>query len=187
MADRPPSPGLTLTETDLGWIGLAWTPHGLSHLQLPERTRAGTFERLRARAGTGEEGEPPAFVLSVIRSIRRFAAGERIDFAEVSLDISHVGQFRLAIYAAARQIPHGATTTYGDLCAMAGYPGMARETGQAMATNPLPLIIPCHRVLAAGGRLGGFSAPGGTSSKLRLLDLEKSVPPSPPGQTAFAF
>jgi methylated-DNA-[protein]-cysteine S-methyltransferase len=179
--------GLTLVETRLGWIGLAWSAHGLTQLQLPEATRAATLRRLRMRAGDVAEVEAPAPVREAIALILRFASGEPVDFSGVAIDIEEVDAFRRAIYAATREIGYGHTTTYGALCAAAGHPGMARETGQAMATNPLPLIVPCHRVLAAGGRLGGFSAPGGASAKLRLLDLEKSRPPSPPGQGAFAF
>jgi len=186
-APENPNTGLALVETRLGWIGLAWSARGLTQLQLPEATRAATLQRLRRRAGGAAEVEPPEGVRAAIALILRFAAGEPVDFSSVTIDIKEVDAFRSAIYAATRRIGYGQTTTYGTLCAAAGHPGMARETGQAMATNPLPLIVPCHRVLAAGGRLGGFSAPGGASAKLRLLDLERSRPPSPPGQGAFAF
>jgi methylated-DNA-[protein]-cysteine S-methyltransferase len=86
-----------------------------------------------------------------------------------------------------RALDYGETMTYGGLAEATGRPGMAREVGQAMGSNPVPIIVPCHRVLAAGGKMGGFSAPGGVFAKRRLLDLERARPPSPPGQSAFAF
>jgi methylated-DNA-[protein]-cysteine S-methyltransferase len=96
--------------------------------------------------------------------------------------------FRRAIYSAARKLGFGETTTYGGLADSAGHPGMARETGEALGRNPVPLIVPCHRILAAGGKIGGFSAPGGSSTKERLLALEGvQIGPPPPAQKAFAF
>lgn len=179
---------LAVFETGLGWIGLAWKGQGLTNLHLPESTREATIARLRSRAGaTCCEAAPTGVAATAVELITRLCSGEVVELTPLVIDIGGVGTFRSAIYDAARRIGHGETTTYGALCAVAGYPGRARETGQAMATNPLPLIIPCHRVLASGGRIGGFSAPGGASAKLRLLDLERARPPSPPGQAAFAF
>ncbi|MCX7304520.1 MAG: MGMT family protein, partial [Hyphomicrobiales bacterium] len=117
-----------------------------------------------------------------------YALGEWVDFSSVPLDLAGVDDFRLAIYAAARQLAYGEITTYGELARRSGYAGMPRETGQALGSNPIPLVVPCHRILAAGGRIGGFSAPGGAAAKQRMLALEGvrlSEPPAP--QQSFAF
>jgi methylated-DNA-[protein]-cysteine S-methyltransferase len=105
------------------------------------------------------------------------------------LDLDDQDAFFQRIYAAARQIGWGQTTTYGTLAKQLGVgPEAARDVGQAMASNPVPLIIPCHRVLAAGGKLGGFSAPGGSSTKARMLALEGVlVEPARPAQRSFSF
>jgi methylated-DNA-[protein]-cysteine S-methyltransferase len=106
--------------------------------------------------------------------LRRYASGEEVDFAAVVLDLAGTGPFDRAIYAAARAVGWGCTTTYGELARHAGAfaPEAAREVGQAMARNPVPIVIPCHRVLGSGNRIGGFSAPGGRPAKERLLALE---------------
>jgi methylated-DNA-[protein]-cysteine S-methyltransferase len=104
--------------------------------------------------------------------LERYFEGERIDFGGVALDLSGVGSFQRAIYDAARALAWGETATYGDLARQAGSPGAARAVGQAMGHNPVPIIIPCHRVLAAGRKIGGFSAHGGALTKQRLLAME---------------
>jgi methylated-DNA-[protein]-cysteine S-methyltransferase len=168
-------------------MGIAWSDRGVTHLQLPEAGRGATLSRLMQRAGGAAEADPPRGIAETILAVRRLAEGDAVDLRAVEVDLADVDAFRRAIYAAARRLGFGETTTYGTLAAEAGYPGLARETGQAMGSNPVPLIVPCHRVLAAGGKLGGFSAPGGTSTKRRLLELERARAPSPPGQSAFAF
>jgi methylated-DNA-[protein]-cysteine S-methyltransferase len=109
-----------------------------------------------------------------VADIRRYLAGERVDFAAVAVDLESLEPFQQKLYAALRAVPFGATTTYGELAKTLGLPGWegARDVGAAMGQNPVPIVIPCHRVLAAGGRLGGFSAPGGSATKARLLALE---------------
>ena len=104
------------------------------------------------------------------------------------VDLAGVDDFRLAIYEAARKLGFGETTTYGELAKRAGHAGLPRETGQALGANPVPLIIPCHRILAAGGKIGGFSAPGGSTTKERMLALEGvRVGPPPAPQQSFGF
>ena len=100
------------------------------------------------------------------------AAGEAADFSDIPIDLTGVDEFRRAIYERARGLAYGETTTYGGLADAAGHPGLARETGAAMGSNPIPIIIPCHRVLAADGRSGGYSGRGGTETKHFLLALE---------------
>ena len=179
--------GHAVFETPLGWIGIGWSARGITHLQLPERDLDRTTSRLLARGASAATGTPPPAILEAIDAIRRYAAGEPVDFSGFPVDLSGVDEFRRAIYGQARELAYGETTTYGGLADAAGHPGLARETGAAMGSNPLPRIVPCHRVLAAGGKMGGFSAPGGVFTKRRLLDMERAKPPSPPGQSAFEF
>ena len=161
-----------LFATRLGACGIAWSERGVTRLQLPERTPTATERRLRARPADGGAGVPPASVRDAIALLERYFAGERIDFSPVALDLVGVGQFHRAIYDVARSLGWGQTATYGDLARQVGSPGAARAVGQAMGHNPVPVIIPCHRVLAAGRKIGGFSAPGGALTKERLLALE---------------
>ncbi len=121
---------------------------------------------------------------------KRYFAAEPTDLSRTPLDLRDQDPFFAQIYDALRQVPWGRTTTYGALAAAVGAPReSARDVGVAMAKNPMPLLIPCHRVLAAGGKLGGFSAPGGSQTKARMLRLEgvDLAPPSAPAQRAFAF
>lgn len=178
----------TLFETPLGWIGLAWSEAGVVRLQLPAENREATERALLRRPGSGTEDSPPPHILSVITLIHRYTNGEAVDFSAVPVVIDGVEPLRRSIYAALRKIRHGETLTYGELADRAGFPGQAQMIGHAMGRNPVPLIVPCHRVLAAGGKPGGFSAPGGLATKERMLALEGvrlGPPPSP--QAAFAF
>ena len=197
MEPSPIPTGHAVFETALGFIGIAWNDKGLTRLCLPQRERASVERRLsrlepgiRPEAQTGQSlKDAPAWVADLIRAITAYAAGgEEVDFSAVPVDLSGIDDFRLAIYAAARQLKFGEVTTYGELAARAGYPGLARETGAALGANPAPLVIPCHRILAAGGKIGGFSAPGGSASKERMLALEgvHVGPPAPP-QQSFGF
>ncbi len=179
--------GHAVFETALGWIGIGWSANGITHLQLPEKDRSATETRLLARGASTGVGPPPPAIQDVIGALIRYASGEQVDFSRAPVDFAGVDEFRLAIYEQARRLGYGATTTYGGLCDAAGHPGLARETGAAMGSNPVPIIVPCHRVLAAGGKMGGFSASGGVFTKRRLLDMEHAKPPSPPGQEAFDF
>ena len=177
-----------LIETALGWVGIAWSERGLTQVQLPERDREATRRRLLKRAGEAVERVPGGKIAEAAALIRRYAAGEQVSFAAVPLDLAGVDAFRLAIYEAARQLGFGETITYGGLASAAGHPGEAREAGQALGQNPVPIIVPCHRILAAGNKIGGFSAPGGAATKARLLDMEGvRVGPPPVAQSSFGF
>lgn len=193
-------PGHALVETALGPIGLAWSARGLTRLQLPASDAAETGRRLVSpRNGFVPAGCAPDALVRVeslmpqamaelARALRSYAGGENVGFDDVPLDLPGIGDFRRAIYREARRLRFGETVTYGELAERAGHPGKARETGQAMGSNPVPLVVPCHRVLAAGRRIGGFSAPGGVDAKARLLFIEGvRLGPPAPDQASFAF
>jgi len=168
--------------TAAGFCAIAWSEAGIARFHLPMSTADATERSLRRRLIDAEPGMPPADVDAVIDAAKRYFAGERVDFSNVSLDLRGQDEFFTRIYAAARRVGWGQTTTYGSIAKELGAgPEAARDVGQAMATNPLPLIVPCHRVLAAGGKLGGFSAPGGSATKQRMLEMEgrRADPPKP--------
>jgi len=158
-----------LFETKLGLCGIAWSDQGVTRFRLPDPDRDAVEQALRAR---GQPQEPPPHIAAAVAEAKRYFGGERIDFTALGLDLASVEPFRRAIYDALRAVGWGETVTYGELAKRAGAPGAAQDVGVAMARNPVPLIIPCHRVLAAGGKLGGFSAPGRTEAKERMLALE---------------
>jgi len=166
-------------DTAIGTCGVAWSERGLMAVQLPARDRAATERRLIARThstrtrSTGAAAPTPA-IAALIADITRYLAGERVDFSAVPVDLSSLDPFRRKLYETMRALPWGTTTTYGALArtiGLASWEG-ARDVGEAMGRNPVPIVIPCHRVLAAGNKLGGFSAPGGAATKAKLLALE---------------
>jgi len=169
--------GFTLFGTPIGACGIAWGPDGMIGLQLPEANEAAALARLRRRFPGLERAQPPPAIAAATRRIAAFLGGAKDDFADLPLDLDRVGAFERAVYAAARAIPAGETRTYGALAAGLGDPGQARAVGQALGRNPWPIVIPCHRVTAADGRTGGFSAPGGRATKLRLLEIEGALAP----------
>ena len=184
-------PGHLVFETALGFVALAWSDAGLTRLALPEETRAAAEDHARRWSDAGQavaEADAPGFVAEAMALTRRYAGGETVDFTALPFDLDGVEPFRRAVYAAALRLAQGEVTTYGERAARAGFPTMARETGQALGRNPLPLVIPCHRILAAGNRIGGFSAPGGAATKLRLLAHEGvRLGQQNPAQASFGF
>ena len=160
-------------ETANGFCGIAWNHVGITRFRLPDKTAEAATRNLLRHVPDAEPGTPPQSVADVIAAAKRYFAGEKIDFSDVAVDLGEQDELFTRIYAAARRLGYGETTTYGTLAKQLGGDWeMARDVGQAMAKNPVPLIIPCHRVLAAGGKMGGFSAPGGADSKVRMLELE---------------
>lgn len=166
---------LYLFETSIGVCGVAWSGAGLTHIQLPERDDEATLAQLRLRSGLS--GEPssaaslPGWVKEAIARIREHVAGRPQDLARIPIDLTASSPFHVAVLRALQRVPAGRTTTYGALAESVGKPGAARAVGRVMAQNPLPVVIPCHRVVARGGN-GGFSAYGGVVTKARLLELE---------------
>ncbi|MEO6709272.1 MAG: methylated-DNA--[protein]-cysteine S-methyltransferase, partial [Planctomycetota bacterium] len=163
----------TLFDTRIGALGVAWSERGLIGVQLPEKTRAKTAARIAARAGS-RPGEAPAWVAAAVEEMRALVAGEPADLDRIPLEVADVPEFHARVYAALRKLRAGETCTYAELAARAGSPAAARAVGQAMRRNPWPLVVPCHRVLAAGDRLGGFSAAGGIELKAQLLRAESA-------------
>jgi len=163
----------TIFDTALGPCGIAWGEHGLVGMQLPEEDAAATRSRIARRFPGGEEAEPPPDVRAVIDAVVALIRGEATpDFADAALDMRRVEPFDRDVYAIARAVRPGATISYGEIAERLGEPGAARAVGVAMAKNPFPIVVPCHRVLAAGGRIGGFSANGGIATKRKLLAIE---------------
>ena len=168
-----PTQNYFVFETAAGFCGIAWSAAGITRFMLPSSTAEATEHNLRRRVANAHSATPPADVAAAIEAAKRYFSGEQIDFSELQLDLSGQDAFFKQVYAAARRVGWGHTTTYGALAKQIGAgPEVARNVGQAMAKNPVPLIIPCHRVLAAGGKSGGFSAPGGVDTKRRLLEIE---------------
>ena len=167
--------GCCLFETAIGPCGIAWTEAALAAVQLPETSRAGTLGRLRRHVGDAvPEQAPPAFAAAAIARIQALLAGTRDDLADLPLDMDGVPEFHQRVYEVTRAIPPGEVLTYGEVARRVGEPGAARAVGQALGKNPFAPVIPCHRVLAAGGKSGGFSAVGGVDTKLRMLEIEKT-------------
>jgi len=168
-----------LFPTAFGTCGIAWRDGGLTRLQLPERDVSATERRLSREATPAQPDEEPPHAQWAIVALQRYFAGRAVDFSGILVDLDRCSSFHQRIYAALREVAWGKTTTYGALAAEVGSPDAARAIGQAMGRNPLPIIIPCHRVLASGGKIGGFSAPGGATTKERLLVLEGVARPRP--------
>ena len=171
--------------TDLNWMAIAWREDtlvanvfGYPSRRLAELALAripGMPQSFCRVAAEGQAGDLPSWVGSLISRLRLFAAGEKVDFADAPLSADHLTTFGKRVIAACRQIPWGVTRTYGELAAECGSPGAARAVGSVMAKNRYPLIVPCHRVLAAGGDLGGYSAPDGLAMKRQLLTIECAI------------
>jgi methylated-DNA-[protein]-cysteine S-methyltransferase len=162
--------GFTLFDTEIGRCGIAWGPRGIRAVSLPEKDDRATRARLLRKCPGAHEAAPPAAVQGVIDGIVALIRGEAVDFSAVELDMPGLSDFARQVYAIARTVPPGATITYGEIAARLGVE--ARDVGQTMGQNPCPVIVPCHRVIAAGQKAGGFSAPGGVDTKLRLLAIE---------------
>lgn len=147
-------------------------------MALPEATDEQALTRLARRFPDLQPGEPPDFVSDAIAALRAFLSGRlNVDLGSIKLAMESVGDWERQVYEAARTIPAGTTVTYGELARRLGDAGKARAVGQALGRNPWPIVIPCHRITAAGGGTGGFSAPGGATTKLRLLENEGALSP----------
>ena len=164
--------GFALFDTAIGRCGIAWGDRGIAGLQLPEADEQQTRARMLQRFPTAGESIPPIEVRRALDCVAALLNGEASDLTTAALDMDEVPPFHRRVYEIARCIPPGATLSYGEIAARLGAPGAARAVGQALGQNPFPIIVPCHRVLAAGGKIGGFSAHGGVATKLRMLAIE---------------
>jgi methylated-DNA-[protein]-cysteine S-methyltransferase len=185
-----PGRGFTLFDTAIGPCGIAWGGGGIVGVQLPEAGPAVTRVRLRRRFPDASEQPPPPAVRRAIGRIGALLRGEVADLSAIELDLRDLAPFARRVYEAARAIPPGSTLSYGELADRIGAPGAARAVGQALGRNPFAIVVPCHRVLAANGRIGGFSADGGVDTKRRLLAIEgvaRSATPRAASPGGFAF
>ncbi|MEZ5764921.1 MAG: methylated-DNA--[protein]-cysteine S-methyltransferase [Xanthobacteraceae bacterium] len=165
--------GYVLFDTPIGRCGIAWNDRGICGVQLPQPTESQTRTRILQRSGEDlVESPPPADVARAIADIVALLRGEKRDLNDIRIDLSEVRDFNRKVYDLARDIPPGRTLTYGDIAKRLGGVELSREVGQALGQNPVPIIVPCHRVLAAGGKPGGFSANGGVATKLKMLAIE---------------
>jgi methylated-DNA-[protein]-cysteine S-methyltransferase len=171
-----------LFDTAIGACAIAWGECGLKGVQLPEADAARTRARMRRRFPDAVEADPPAEVQAAIAAMTALAAGEARDLTGIRLDMDGIEPFACGVYDIARAIPPGQTLTYGEIAASLGAPReAARDVGEALGKNPFAMVVPCHRVLAAGGKLGGFSANGGVATKLKLLEIEGAAVGEAPG------
>jgi methylated-DNA-[protein]-cysteine S-methyltransferase len=166
--------GFFLFETPLGRCALVWRADAIVGASLPERDDETLRRSIARRFPAAVEAAPPQFVRAAADRIASHFARERQDFSDLPIDLSAGSAFERDVWRAALAIPCGETRTYGDLARAVGQPGAAQAVGVALGRNPVPILVPCHRILAGGGRTGGFSAPGGVATKLRILEIERA-------------
>jgi methylated-DNA-[protein]-cysteine S-methyltransferase len=166
--------GFCLFATAIGECAIAWDDELLLAVHLPDTTPHKLRAKFAARYSPERESQPPAFVQEAIRRIQRLLEGEQDDLADLPLALHTVPEFHRRVYEVTRAIPPGRTLTYGEVARRIGEPGASRAVGQALGLNPFAPVVPCHRVLAAGGASGGFSAEGGAATKLKMLEIEKA-------------
>jgi methylated-DNA-[protein]-cysteine S-methyltransferase len=164
----------TIFETDIGRCALLWRGGLVIGAALPEPSDETMREALSRRFPDAVEADPPKPVQDVIEAVRRLLAGAAEDLAAVEVDLSLLPEFERRVLAETRRIPPGETRTYGEIARALNAPGAARAVGRALGRNPVPIVIPCHRVLGSGGKSGGFSAPGGVTTKMRMLEIERA-------------
>jgi methylated-DNA-[protein]-cysteine S-methyltransferase len=162
-------------DTAIGPCGIVWGERGISGVQLPMSDEEKTRKRILQRNGDIPEAEPNAEVERAIEAIKELLTGKPNDLTGVVLDLDGVPEFNRGVYDIARTIPPGKTMTYGDIAKKLGGVELSRDVGQALGHNPCPIVVPCHRVLAAGNKPGGFSANGGVVTKLKMLQIEGAV------------
>jgi methylated-DNA-[protein]-cysteine S-methyltransferase len=168
----------TLFDTGLGRCAIAWGPRGIAGVELPGADDRATRRRVERALPGALEAAPPADVARAIEEIVALLAGEPRDLGSIVLDLEAVPEFNRRVYEAARAVPPGETITYGEIADRIGERGAAQSVGQALGRNPFPIVVPCHRVVAADGSLRGFSAPGGIETKRRMLAIEGAGAPT---------
>ena len=171
---------LHIFDTAIGPCGLRWSERGVTGASLPEGSVEATLARLKRRAPDAEAREPPRDIVRAAEAIVALTQGEKPDLSFVELDFGDPSELERGVWEITRGIPVGETLTYGDIARRLGDIGLSRAVGQALGANPIPIVVPCHRVVAADGRTGGFSAPGGVPTKLRLLNIERAATSASP-------
>lgn len=164
--------GFTLFDTAIGKCAIAWGPRGIAAVQLPQGDAHKAYAHIHNRCPDAVEAPPPDYVQKAIDEITALFRGEKRDLLNIDLDMAGVPEFHQRVYDIARKILPGETLTYGDVAERLGEKNAARAVGTALGKNPFPIIVPCHRVLGAGGKTGGFSARGGVETKLKMLSIE---------------
>jgi methylated-DNA-[protein]-cysteine S-methyltransferase len=167
--------GYAFFETPLGLCVIVWNARGIAGTQLPDAGRGAAVRALQRRFPDAHSARPPPAIAAATARIAAALAGAKDDFADLALDWRSASAFERAVYREAQAIPAGETVTYGWLAERLGDPGQARAVGQALGRNPWPIVVPCHRITAADGKMGGFSAPGGRATKLKLLEIEGAL------------
>jgi methylated-DNA-[protein]-cysteine S-methyltransferase len=162
----------TLFDTPIGTCGLVWKDETVVGLRLPEASPAAARGRIKRRWADTEEQVPTPAMQQIIDRVLALLDGDAVDLSLVPLDFCDAPEFHRRAYEIARTIPPGKTMTYGEIAKRLGAPHESREVGQAMGKNPIAIIMPCHRVLGADGKMGGFSANGGVATKRRILEIE---------------
>jgi methylated-DNA-[protein]-cysteine S-methyltransferase len=171
---------LTIFETPIGPCGLVSAGDMIVATALPEGDAAGTRQRLLRQRPEAVETPPPPAIATARDRIIALLEGGRDDLADLPLDMAGVPAFNRQVYALARAIPPGETRTYGEIARRLGGLEQSRAVGMALGQNPFPIVVPCHRVLGANGKAGGFSADGGVETKLRMLSIERARTGSEP-------
>ena len=176
----PESRAFALFPTALGTCAIAWSSIGITGVWLPEANAESLRRKAARHSGGGREEAPSGAVAAAVDAIVRLLAGEPVDLRGVALDSAGIAEFDRRVYAVTREIEAGRVLTYGEVAAHVGADATARAVGESLGRNAMPIVVPCHRVVATGG-LGGFSAPGGARTKRRLLAIENARPEGPPG------
>jgi methylated-DNA-[protein]-cysteine S-methyltransferase len=161
-----------LFDTAIGHTGIAWNEIGLVAVHLPERDPETARRGFLRRFPDAVEATVPEPLAATVAGIQALMRGEKADLSDAPLDLSRTPEFHARVYEIARAIPPGETLTYGEIAVKLGDRLLARDVGAALGKNPWPIVVPCHRVTAAGGKPGGFSARGGVNTKLKLLGIE---------------
>ena len=166
------APAFALFDTPIGRCAIVWRGSAVIGVCLPEASDSELRQRIARRFPTGSEGKPPAAIAAAVDAIQDLLGGGHADLGFIEVDLSGAAPFERQVYEAAAAIPHGQVRTYGQIASATGAPGAARAVGRALGRNPVPIIVPCHRIVAADGKSGGFSAPGGVTTKLKMLEIE---------------
>jgi methylated-DNA-[protein]-cysteine S-methyltransferase len=161
-----------LFDTAIGSCGVVWNGRGICSVQLPERSTAATRARLTRFHPEASEAQPAGAIMQAIEAMTGLLSGAAVTLDHIAVDLDSAPDFNRRVYEVTRSIPPGRTLTYGEVASRVGEPHAAQAVGQALGRNPVPIVVPCHRVLGAGGQIGGFSAAGGAETKRRMLVIE---------------